>query len=216
VRALGRVARAALALGPLALGCASEPESYDYSTYVAHLPRSILVLPPLDLSLEVEAPYRWLSTITYPLAERGYYVFPVALVDLYMKENGLPTPHEMHDVPLAKLAEIFGCDAVLYVTITEWGTSYRVISSDTTVAFDARLVDAATGLELWSGSGQAVESSSSGSSDIFSMLAGAVTQQILSTTIADPSTGLARQANARMIWTEGQGLLPGPYLPVPE
>lgn len=40
-------------------------------------PRSILVLPPMNSSVDVNAPYSYLSTISTPLAEKGYYVFPV-------------------------------------------------------------------------------------------------------------------------------------------
>ena len=53
---------------------------HDYSAYLDHMPRSILVLPPLNNSLEPVAPYIYLSTVTRPLAERGYYVFPVAVI----------------------------------------------------------------------------------------------------------------------------------------
>ena len=66
-----------------------------------------------------------------PLVEAGYYVFPVAVVDAFMKENGLPTAGEMHGVSLAKLREVLGADAVLYAVIENWGQKYRVISSDT-------------------------------------------------------------------------------------
>ena len=65
-----------LATATLGAGCATT--STDYRAYIQHMPRSILVLPPLNESAEVLAPYSFLSTITRPLAERGYYVFPVA------------------------------------------------------------------------------------------------------------------------------------------
>jgi len=35
-------------------------------------------------------------------------VFPVAVVDQFMKDNGLPTANEMQQAPLAKVAEITG------------------------------------------------------------------------------------------------------------
>lgn len=60
----------------------------DFSSYRAHMPGSILVLPPLNESTDVNAPYVYLSTISEPLANRGYYVFPVAVIDAFMKDNG--------------------------------------------------------------------------------------------------------------------------------
>ena len=54
-------------------GCASV-EPYNYSALKQEAPRSILVLPPMNSSVEVNAPYSYLSTISQPLAEKGYYL----------------------------------------------------------------------------------------------------------------------------------------------
>ncbi len=71
-------------------GCATTTTPpFDYGAYVQHMPASILVIPPRNESVEVMAPYIYLSTITRPLAERGYYVFPVAVIEKLMKENGI-------------------------------------------------------------------------------------------------------------------------------
>ena len=139
-------------------GCVA-PAKTDYGAYREHLPRSVLVLPPLNQSVHVNAPYGYLSTISEPLAEAGYYVFPVAVVDAFMKENGLPTPGEMHEVPLDKFAEIFGAEAVLYVTIEDYGQKYQVVQSTTIVKARAELVDVATGTPLWQGRVQVAQSS---------------------------------------------------------
>ena len=93
----------------LATACATP----DYSAFRERKPRSILVLPPLNESVDVDATYSWLTTATAPLAETGYYVFPVAMVDAFMKDNGMPSAGEMREVSLAKLGEVFGADAVL-------------------------------------------------------------------------------------------------------
>ncbi len=54
-------------------GCATTP--YDYSAFEKSRPRSIVVIPPNNNSIDVNAPYIYLSTLTRPLAEKGYYVF---------------------------------------------------------------------------------------------------------------------------------------------
>ena len=82
------------------VGCATTPSSYNYDALLAAKPRSILVIPPKNSSLEVNAPYVFLSTISKPLGEKGYYVFPVAVIETFLKENGLPTPEEMNLVPM--------------------------------------------------------------------------------------------------------------------
>lgn len=195
----------------VAVGCVRVPPT-DYAAYRAHLPRSILVLPPTNETTDVNAPYVWLSTITQPLAECGYYVFPVAVVDQFMKENGLPTPGEMHQAPLAKLGEVFGADAVLYVTILDWGQKYRIISSDTVVKARASLVDVATGTTLWEGQQAAQQSSAAGQSDPFAMLIAALVSQIVAS-FTDPTHDLGRAANHMMVFGTERGLLVGPLHP---
>ena len=212
VRERLRLLAAAPALCAFAAAGCKTAEPFDYTLFHQHRPRSILVLPPLDDTMEVEASYAYLATVTSPLAERGYYVFPVALVANMMRENGLPGPAEMHTVSLSKLDEIFGADAVLYLTLSDWGTSYAVLDSSTRVTVAGRLVDVKSGAELWSGQATASQSSSSGSNSIGGMLASALVSQIVSSAV-DPSEGVARQANGALFYTKGRGLPPGPYHP---
>ena len=195
-----------------ALQSCTAPVEYDYRAYLEHMPRSILVLPPLDETIEVDAACGCLSRITRPLAERGYYVFPVAVVDAMMKENGLPTPGEMHQVSLKKLDEVFGADAVMYLTVKEWGTSYKVIDTATVVTIDALLVDVKTGTELWRGQKTAEMHSSSGAGDPFSLLAAALVSQVVSTA-TDESRDLSANADQMLFFDPHIGLLPGPYDP---
>jgi hypothetical protein len=54
-------------------------------------------------------------------------VFLVAFVDILMKQNGLPHPEDMAQVPLDRIREVIDPDAVLYTTIKDWGTKYRLI-----------------------------------------------------------------------------------------
>jgi hypothetical protein len=201
----------AVALAVLAPACATVKPT-DYKPYREHLPRSIVVLPPLNETTDVNAPYVYLSTVTRPLAECGYYVFPVAAVDAFMKENGLPTAGEMHGVSLAKIHEVLGADAVLYATVEDWGQKYHVISSDTVVKARARLVDVATGTTLWTGAAVAQQSSSAGQNDPIGMLVAALFVQIISSA-TDPAHDLARVANGRMVFDQRDGFLLGPYNP---
>jgi hypothetical protein len=172
------------------------------------MPHTILVLPPVNESLEVLAPYGCLSTVTTPIAERGYYVVPVSLVDAYMKENGCPTPAEMQSVPIGKLREQFGADAVLYLNVKSWGTSYQVINSSTTVTVDGRLVDLASGAELWTGTWQAAHNSMQGQNNLAVMLAAALVHQITDTTV-DAAHNLA-EVSAEPWLASDRGLLLGP------
>ncbi len=197
-----------LLIGLAVQGCATSHAPVDYSAYLGHMPRSILVLPPQNESLDVMAPYIYISTVTRPLAERGYYVFPVAVVDALMKENGVSSPYEMAQVPLDKIREIIGPDAVLYMKIKEWGTEYRVLDSATTIHLWGQLIDTDTGIVLWQGDETVVHSSSAGQSGIVEMLVAAIVNQIVSS-FADPSHDVACETNSRLFFDEDEGLLLG-------
>ena len=194
------------------VGCATKPSpSFDYSEYRAHMPRSILVLPPLNESVEVDAPYSYLTTLSRPVAERGYYVFPVSMVDAFMKDNGLPTAGEMHGVSLSRIEELIGADAILYLTIADWGQKYQVLNSQTVVSVEGRLVDVASGTTLWTGDEKVVRDSNS-SDDLAAMLIGAIVSQVVGTAL-DRTRPLAQHANWRMFFDESDGLLVGPRHP---
>ncbi len=208
---MSTAARFGLAAALSIAGCVA-PRPYDYEPYLAHMPRSILVLPPLDETPEVDACYGYLATVTRPLAERGYYVFPVAVVDRMMRENGLPTAGEMHQVSLSKLREIFDCDAVLFLDVKRWGTSYVVLSSNTTVGVEGRLVDARTGTVLWHGAGSVTKRSGDAGNGIAGMLISAIVTQVVDSAF-DPSPDVARATNVQLFDDPHDGLLLGPYHP---
>jgi hypothetical protein len=196
------------AIGFWVMGCAL-PSPPDYTAFRASRPRSILVLPPENESTAVEATYGCLSTVSKPLAERGYYVYPVGVVDQYMKNNGLPTAGEMWSVPVRKLHEVFGADAVLYITIKDYGTEHLIIAGSITVAVNGRLVDARTGIALWEGVG--IGQVQLGSGTIFDVILVPIEVAHANTTDrAHEVSGLAHQA---MLNQPQWGLLYGPYHP---
>jgi hypothetical protein len=187
-----------------AAGCATKAPK-DYTEFRKSHPRSILVLPPVNESPDVRASYSVLTTTTRPIAELGSYVFPVVLVDQFMKENGLTVPGEMHAAPLAKLREVFGADAVLYLTVENYGSKYQVISSTTLVHLRAKLVDARTATVLWEGAVKANDGGQGG-------LIEAVVQQVMSNLLDRPHM-VAFMASAQLLMPPDQGLLKGPRHP---
>lgn len=180
----------------------------DYTLYQQHLPKSILVLPPLNNTASIEATNQFMHTITQPIAERGYYVFPVAVVDRMLRENGVVSPVEMRQVSLQRLREIFGADALLDITIEEWGTQYLVLSSTTTVTVAYRLIDLGSGALLWSGESSLTDNGNRGGrlgDQLINSLIHAV-----SNTLSNPEEALAREVNWRALANRNNGLLPGP------
>lgn len=209
MRAGAAVLLGTLLSGLTLAGCAT-PTRYDYTNYRAFPPRSIVVLPPLNEGTDLRGTYGYLSTVTRPLAELGYYVFPVVVIDQLLKDNGLPTPGEMVQAPLSKIWEIIGADAVLYVTLRQYGTRYQLLGSTTAVRAAARLVDTRTGTLLWAGTVSAQENSG-GSGNLLADLIGALLTQAIGYT-TDRARALAETANAQLA-IKDRGLLHGPYSP---
>lgn len=193
----------------------SNVKPYDYSAFRESRPASILVLPPLNESPDVKASYSMLAQVSYPLAESGYYVFPVALVDEAFKQNGLTSPADIHSVPLDKLRSIFGADAVLYIKVTEYGTTYKVIASETRVAAEARLVDIRTGASLWSGQARASSAetnNNSGGGLVGALVTALVTQ--IADTLNDRGFAIAGMTSLRLLSAGApNGILYGPRSP---
>ncbi len=206
---------AALALAIMVTGCATPQTPMDYSAFKKSNPKSILVLPPINHTTEVLAPYGVLATVTVPLAEAGYYVFPVALVDETFKNNGLTVAEDIHAVSSNKLREIFGADAVMYIEVQQYGTSYSILASDTVVVVQAKLVDSKTTEILWQGSARAASSerNNGNTGGIVGMLVEAAVTQILETAM-DTGYEIAGTASARLFSPEAKnGLLYGPRSP---
>jgi hypothetical protein len=202
-------------------GCAAPVIDYShYRPYVEHMPRSILVLPPLNDSANVHASEAFLSTITAPLGELGYYVYPVSVVDRLFKENGVPVPGDMHAVSLKKIDEIFGADAVLYVHIRTWTTTYVLVDTTSSVSIEYKLVDTKTGTVIWKNVGNYAFSSSQSAAqsggDIISMAAMAVILAQVQAIDNATSNGkyeraAAAQTNAQVFYAFHHGLLVGAH-----
>lgn len=195
-------------------GCVAQ-KKFDYTAFRNHPPRSIAVIAPLNESTDVNGTYGYLSTVTMPLVERGYYVFPVAMVDQYLKNNGVPTAGEMRQVPLSKYGEILGADAVLDITLKQYGTKYVVIDSVTTVSATGKLTDVKSGTVIWTGD-VTVSQGTGGSSGgnplaalIVTLVKAAVDQ--IANSVTDHAHDLSPMANAMLVSNPNTGLLPGPY-----
>lgn len=206
---------AALMAAALLLGGCATRQAYDYSAFKEARPASILVLPPLNTSPDIKATYSMMSQTTAPLAESGYYVFPVTLVDETFKQNGMTVAEDIHSVANSKLRDIFGADAALYINVKQYGTSYIVVSSETRVTAEAKLVDLRSGKTLWSGS--ATASSAEGDSNnggLLGMLVKAVIRQIVET-VSNQGHQIAGRTSARLL-SAGMpnGILYGPRSPM--
>lgn len=206
-------ASATLALFALVTGCATVAP-YDYTAFINAKPATLLVLPPLNDSPEIKAtPGVW-AQATRPLAEAGYYVLPVTLVDETFRQNGLTSANEIQEVPIEKLHAFFGADAAVYLHIKQYGTAYAVIGSDTRVEVEGRIVDLRSGELLWEGKAKASSSEQQqAQGGLVGLLVGALVSQIVGT-VTDAAFNYAAIADQRLLGApQVNGVLPGPRSP---
>ena len=192
------------------VGCATPREPRDFTAFETASPRSILVVPTVNNSLDVDAPNYLLATLPMPLAEKGYYVFPVNTVKVVLELEGFYEGEQVHQQPAAVLANQFGADAVLFVTIDRWDAQYALITTTVTVALEYRMV-ARDGTEIWSASQTMAytPSSSSSGNPLVDLVAMAISAAV--TRAAPNYLPLTRQAN-QQVFILGHSAIPdGPY-----
>jgi len=182
-------------------GCATRP---DYAAFFEHHPRSLLIVPAVNRTTAVDAPLVFASTVTAPFAERGYYVFPVVLTQEILTEVGASDEGLMAQMRPSQFREIFGADAVLFVTIKRWSTLYLFLVSSVEVEFDYRLVDTATGVTLWERTQVVAEGNGGGHPLVMAITAA------LNALMTDYRP-LAHRANFLVVGQPGRGLPAGPY-----
>lgn len=197
------IAAAAFILALLS-GCAMQPKT-DLSAFHTHKPRSIVVVPVLNESPEISAAPVFVSTITRPLAERGYYVFPVYLTDLILRDFGLAEAGHIHQLDTQRLYELFGADAALFVIIKDWSSKYILLSSTVAVEMDYLLKDTRTGTVLWQSKERVVQGSGAAGGGLIGMAITAAVNAMFTDYLP-----LARQAN-NQAFLPPRGLPAGPY-----
>jgi hypothetical protein len=191
-------------------GCVNGPPPHsDFAQLRTEAPHSILVVPAVNSSIAVNAPDYYLATITIPLAERGYYVFPVNMVKSVLADDGLSDANLVHAADPQRLGQLFGADAVLYVSIDHWDAKYVVLSTTVTVELTYVLKSTHTGLTLWKNHQIFTYSPQANSGGLAGLIADAVEAAV--TKAAPNYMPLAIQANNQAINTKGTGLPAGPY-----
>lgn len=201
---------AILASCALLAGCAA-PVKKDMSAFIAAAPRSILVVPTINKSLDVDAPNYVLAALPVPVAEKGYYVFPVNTTKFVLEQEGYYEGERIHQQPTPVLARLFGADAVLYVAINRWDAQYALLTTVVTVDFDYRLVGK-DGTGLWKENKQlqySPQNNNSGGSPMAALI-GAIVSAAL-TRAAPNYMPLTKQANQQVFLLGPNAIPDGPY-----
>ena len=135
-------------------GCESTSRSYTkrdaYPLMYEEAVKSILVVPAVNQTTAADAPVLYATTVLPPLAEAGYYVMPIPVVEQLFQQQGITDGSQLREVDTAQFKNLFGADAVLFVTIVRWDTSYYVTGGNVSVGLDFTLVSTTTSQTIWS------------------------------------------------------------------
>ncbi len=191
-------------------GCSNYHHVREITNFESARPRSILVIPVVNKSVDVYAPTSVLSTLPKILGEKGYYVFPINTVKVILDHEGFYEAAEVHAQAPESLAAMFGADAILYVTINRWTSQYVLFSTTTIVDFDYRIVNH-DGAQLWSASKTLTFTphNEDTGNELTNLLVASISAALER---ASPNyLPLTRQANNEVFSSGYSALPPGPY-----
>ena len=92
----------------------------QYAKMYEEMPITLLVMPPINNSTNVEAKDLLYTSISRPLIEAGYYVIsPLLAMDVLKAESAYDS-ELFFDAPLTAFQNYFGADAVVFSVIDTW------------------------------------------------------------------------------------------------
>ena len=92
----------------------------QYAKMYEEKPITLLVMPPINNSTNVEAKDLLYTSISRPLVEAGYYVIsPLLAMDVLKAESAYDS-EMFFDAPLTAFQNYFGADAVVFSVIDIW------------------------------------------------------------------------------------------------
>lgn len=92
----------------------------QYAKLYEERPVTLLVMPPINNSTNVEAKDLLYTSISRPLVEAGYYVIsPLLAMDILKAESAYDSEN-FFEAPLTAFKNYFGADAVVFSVIDSW------------------------------------------------------------------------------------------------
>ncbi|WP_260680376.1 DUF799 domain-containing protein [Thalassotalea sp. PS06] len=159
-------------------------------------PAAILVVPAINETTAADAADLYSTTIAKPLAEAGYYVLSIPYTKQFLFREGVVDGKQLEGVPMNKYQQMFGADAVLFVTIKSWDTNYYITGGNVTVAANFELKSTVTSDTIWQYDGIVVHNTSGNSGNLVAdLIATAIT-----TAMVD-YVPVADQVNTRIVNT---------------
>ncbi|MDR2586110.1 MAG: DUF799 family lipoprotein [Prevotellaceae bacterium] len=98
-------------------------KSVAYKGLYEEKPLTILLMPPINRSTNVEAKEYFHSTLNIPINDAGYYVIPPFLSMEILKRESAYDSELFLNSSLTKFGEVFGADLAVFTVINKWDKS---------------------------------------------------------------------------------------------
>lgn len=126
------IALAIVAIVATSCGTTKVTKGMQYAKMYEEKPVTLLIMPPINNSNNVEAKELFFTSVSEPLSEAGYYVVsPLMAMDVYRNESAYDA-ELFFDAPLGQFKEYFGADAVVFSRIDSWKKVFTGINTQIT------------------------------------------------------------------------------------
>ncbi|MCL4477589.1 MAG: DUF799 family lipoprotein [Deltaproteobacteria bacterium] len=128
------------------ISCATIPKNFGPERI---MPSSILVIPPMNDTVDLSAPDVVWPIVHNQIIVRGYKSPSIAFVKQVLLQHHIHYAGEINMYTPEELGKMFDVDAVLYTTITDWATTWLIVYASQTVGLQFVLKSAKDGQLLW-------------------------------------------------------------------
>ena len=161
----------------LIVGCGTTSKlnkAQAYKGMYEEKPVSVLIMPPINRSTNVDAKEYFHTTLNVPILNAGYYVIPPFLsMEILKRESAYDSELFIDKPSLTIFKEIFGADITLFTIINKWDKSS--IGSKVTVDIEYIVKSTTSNETIYSRKGTVIYNTSvSGSGNIFLDIAGSL------------------------------------------
>lgn len=103
--------------------CATLTKSDVYPKVYEEKPLAVLVMPPINQSTNVDAKDYFYSTLSKPICNEGYYVFPPFLSMYTLQRESAYDSELFINRDISKFGKKYGADVLMFTIIKSWNKS---------------------------------------------------------------------------------------------
>ena len=117
-------------------------DSFTDPSFVDGMRSSILILPPINNTKRNEAVFKTYAFLTAEVGKKGYFVYAPEIIEQRLEELNLKSFTDVNHIPFEKLEQAFGADAIMVITILDWGVrDYMAVGQEAVIELKVEVYD---------------------------------------------------------------------------